>query len=78
LLSYEPIHRCRKTIAMNSVCELEKLDSNYSESNFELSSLYEEETTFIIREACSDEPIVVTIGKQSENQNAYNEEEQNC
>jgi len=62
---------------MNNVCELEKLHSNYSESDFELSSLYEEETTFTIREACSDEPIAVTIGKQSENQNACNEE-QNC
>jgi len=70
--------RYRKTIIMNSVYELKNLISNCSESDSELSSLCEGETTFIRREACSDESIVVTIGKQIENQNAYTEEEQNC
>jgi len=68
----------RKTITMNSVYDLEKLISNCSDSDSELSSLYERKTTFIMREACSNEPITVTIGKQIENQNAHNEEEQSC
>jgi len=70
--------RYRKTITMNSVYELENLISMCSDSDSKLSSSYEEKNTFIMQEACSDEPITETIGKQIENQNAHNEEEQSC
>jgi len=43
-----------------------------------LSSLYKDETTCIRQDACADELTSGIIEKQSENQNAYNEEEQRC
>jgi len=78
LLPYEPIYRCRNMIAVNSVYDLKRLISNCSGSDSEISSLYEEETTLIRREACSDEAIMVTIGKKTERQDDCNEVERSC
>jgi len=66
LLPCEPIYRCRKMIAVNSVYDLERLISNCSGSDSEISPLYEEETTLIRREACFNEANMVFIGKKTE------------
>ena len=63
---------------MNSVYDLERLFSNCSGSDLEISSLYEEETTLIRWEACSDEAIMVDIGKKTEGQDVCNEVERSC
>jgi len=78
LLPYEPLYRCRKMIAVNSVYDLERLISNFSGSDSAISSLYEEETTPIRREACSDEAIMVAIGRKTERQDVCNEGERSC
>jgi len=54
------------------------LTGTYSGSDIELSSLYEVETTCMRQDACTDGLTSVIIEKKSENQNAYNEEEQHC
>ena len=63
---------------MNSIYELEKLVSSCSESDSETSSLHEEETTFIVREACSCDPIVVEFGKKTGSQDVCKKEERSC
>jgi len=47
--------RYRKTISMSRVYDLERLISSCSDSDSELSSLYEDETACIRRDACTDE-----------------------
>jgi len=63
---------------VNSVYDLERLISNCSGSESEISSLYEEETTLIRQEACSDEAKMVSIGKKTERQDVCNEKERSC
>jgi len=78
LLSYEPICRCRKTITMNSIYELEKLVSNCSlTDDSDTSPMHEAETTLIIPKARSDDQTVVTVGTKNGNQNAYHDERPN-
>ena len=70
--------RCRKTITMNSIYELEKLVSNCSVADYETSSMPEAETTFVKPKARSDDQIVVTVGTKNGNQNAYHNQRRNC
>jgi len=60
---------------MNSI---EKLVSNCSESDSETSFPHEEETTFIVREACSCDPIVVEFGKKTGSEDVFKKEERSC
>jgi len=54
--------RYRKTIPRNSVYKLEKLISNCSVTNSEISSMHEAATIFATPEAHSDDQIVTTFG----------------
>jgi len=61
---------------MNSIQELETPISNYLHSDSDLSSLNEETTAHLQREACFDDPITEPRRKQMENPKVYNTEEQ--
>jgi len=69
----------RKTIAMNSVCELEKLVSNGTlTADSETSSMYEAETTFVTPKILSCDQTVVTVENKTGNQNVCDDKRPNC
>jgi len=63
---------------MNSEYELEKLVSNCSVANSEISSIPEAETTFVTPKARSDDQLIVTVGTKNGNHQAYHDERPNC
>jgi len=62
---------------MNSECKRKKLTCTCSESDTELSSLCEGETTCTQQNDYTDALTSITVEKQSERQNAHDEEEKN-
>jgi len=70
--------RCRKTITMNSVYEIEKLVSNCSVADADTFSMHKAETTLVKPKAHFDDQTVVTVGTENGDQNAYHDERPNC